>query len=249
MLGGDDDTYDYFQITAPKSGELVVSLSGMTANLDLRLFDPTGVELIGSENPGTEDDQVVYDVEEGGQYVLQVAPTTDENSPYQVTMTLNGEAGYDGDVPDDDGFVGEDGDQDEENSPDAANDDGIVDGAVDSAGNVITPGEADDSGDQGGSDGGAVDGSTGDATVTADDTSLVPSGAVPGGAVPGGAVSGSDGTTVDAAGNVVGGGATDAAGNPIGATPGLARTASTSYSLAPETTDTDVTVFDSSAFG
>lgn len=164
-------------------------------------------------------------------------------------MTLNGEAGYDGDVPDDDGFVGEGCDQDEENSPDAANDDGIVDGAVDSADNVITPGEADDSGDQGGSDGGAVDGSTGDATVTADDTSLVPGGAVPGGAVPGGAVSGSDGTTVDAAGNVVGGGATDAAGNPVGATPGLARTASTSYSLAPETTDTDVTVFDSSAFG
>ncbi len=326
-VGGDGDTQDFFQITAPKSGELVVSLSGMTANLDLRLYDPTGVELAGSENPGTEDDEIVYDVEEGVQYVLQVAPTTDENSPYQVTMTLNGEAGYDGDAPDDDGFVGDDEDQDGVSGPGVANDDGVIDGATDGAGNVITPGEPDDpigndgSGNNGGgssispfiltapenfidyvggpeatsdyfqltapesgtlvvtltgstaadldltlldaagnelaasrnqntleeqitynveagvqyvlgitlaegaespyqvnmtlngrdgSEGGAVDGSTGDTTITSDDNGLVP----------GGAVSGNDGTNFDAAGNVVGGGATDAAGNPVDGTPG-----------------------------
>ncbi len=116
-VGGSSDPDDYFQITASESGPLVVTLTGLTADVDLHLYNAAGVRLASSRTSGTADEQFTFDVEEGTQYVLGVTPNTSSNSPYQVSMTLNGVDGYDGDVGDQGDDTGDDDGGTEELEP------------------------------------------------------------------------------------------------------------------------------------
>lgn len=201
-VGGPDDTDDYYQIEANENGTLVVSLTGLTADVDLHLYNAAGIRIASSRNAGTADEEFTFEVEAGVNYVLGVSPNTSANSPYRVTMTLNGEEGYDADLVDDDGF-------DDSLVPDDGSDDGGSDGAGNIPGSVVSPPE-------GGGDGsGVVDGSTGDTADNGDATGSGNDGAgdVPGTVVspPEGGGDGSgmaDGSTGDTGGNgdAIGGG-------------------------------------------
>jgi hypothetical protein len=80
-----DDTYVF---TATHSGPLQVTLQGLTADLDLVLFDGEYVELARSFNAGTNDEGIAWDVAAGKTYYLAVVPYSGALSAYRMQLSL-----------------------------------------------------------------------------------------------------------------------------------------------------------------
>lgn len=86
--GFSTDSDDYYRIVAPWSTSATFTLSGMSADLDLRLFDSTGSQLASSTRSGTSDDSFAYDVSSGSTYYVQVDPYNAAESSYSLSVSL-----------------------------------------------------------------------------------------------------------------------------------------------------------------
>mgnify|MGYP006277650723 FL=1 len=104
-LGFGDDEDDYFRVTAPADGDLTVALSGLSADLDLLVFDSDqeGIVILGQR--GLTDEVHTIPVNEGSEYFIWVNPLYDAQSEYTVTTDFDASSGSEPDPepPTDDG--------------------------------------------------------------------------------------------------------------------------------------------------
>ncbi|MCS6783211.1 MAG: PPC domain-containing protein, partial [Gloeomargarita sp. SKYG98] len=84
---GDADPNDYYRLTLNQASVLNVTLSGLTADADLELYDGQGGFLAGSWNSGTAPDRVVRTLAPGT-YYLRVFPYAGSTS-YNLTVTAS----------------------------------------------------------------------------------------------------------------------------------------------------------------
>lgn len=94
--GFDNDDNDYYRFTAAMSGELALSLSGLSDNLDLRLYDGDGPHLRSSNNMGNADDAITYQVVAGKSYLIRVDPNGEAQSNYQLSASVSSGGQTDG---------------------------------------------------------------------------------------------------------------------------------------------------------
>ena len=82
-VGGDDPS-DYFEFTTSGRGDISLYLTGLSANLDLRLYDAQGNQVASSTRGGTAMEMFNHSFEDGENYYLQVYPNGDAVSDYTL---------------------------------------------------------------------------------------------------------------------------------------------------------------------
>ena len=87
-VGYGSDSADYFTFTATASGTLDVTLTGLTADIDLRLLSSSGSTLRSSIRSGSNDESVSYEVVEGSTYYIYVDPYYSAASSYSLSVSL-----------------------------------------------------------------------------------------------------------------------------------------------------------------
>ena len=85
-----DDAGDYFRFVARDSGSLLLTLTGLDEDLDLRLLDGARNELAVSSSAGTATEGLEFDLEAGAAYIVAVDPAGDARSDY--TLSIDGPA-------------------------------------------------------------------------------------------------------------------------------------------------------------
>ncbi|MBP8308187.1 MAG: trypsin-like serine protease [Burkholderiaceae bacterium] len=83
----DDD--DYFRFTPIQSGLLRATLEGMTDDGDLFLLDTVGRVLASSDNPGSDDEGVSWQVNAGIAYLVRVTPFQGAQTDYTLRLALS----------------------------------------------------------------------------------------------------------------------------------------------------------------
>ena len=89
-VGGATDTDDYYAVVPWASGAMTASLSGLSADLDLRLYSGSGTLLRSSEAGSTSDESIQYDVIGGVTYYVRIDPSGQAVSDYRLDLALTG---------------------------------------------------------------------------------------------------------------------------------------------------------------
>ncbi len=87
-VGGANDAEDYFQIRPESSGEMHVTLSELTQDIDLYVYDSVGGILASSILGGPAAEDLYLHVTEGETYYIHVSPYLDAESNYLLTTDL-----------------------------------------------------------------------------------------------------------------------------------------------------------------
>jgi hypothetical protein len=82
------DSDDYYKIITTGSGILAAQLTGLTDNLDLRLYNRTGAQIESSRNPGSNSETLTYEVDPLSTYIIRVDPFSDAESEYHLDIGL-----------------------------------------------------------------------------------------------------------------------------------------------------------------
>jgi len=88
------DELDYYRITPSISGEYLITLSGLSSDIDLELLDQNGTYIAGSSLSSTVDDSVTADLVAGNHYYIEV-DAFNGGSTYDLTVHLQDEIGSD----------------------------------------------------------------------------------------------------------------------------------------------------------
>ncbi|MBE9604195.1 pre-peptidase C-terminal domain-containing protein [Acetobacteraceae bacterium H6797] len=83
---GTGDNNDYYKFSVGKTGQVNVSLSGMSVNFNLQILDATGKVIGSSVLDGTTTDTVTLSLAEGS-YYARVYPAGTGDSDYQLSFT------------------------------------------------------------------------------------------------------------------------------------------------------------------
>ena len=86
---GGADLVDYFRLVASSDGELAINLSGLSADIDMFLYDAAQVEVGHSFLPGTSDETIVQTVTQGAVYFLQILPWETAQSSYTLIAGMS----------------------------------------------------------------------------------------------------------------------------------------------------------------
>lgn len=82
------DKTDYYNFTAPITGLLSASMTGMSGDLTLNLLNASGARLKKSANAGTADEAISHLVTAGETYVVQVQPSKGVVSDYTLNLPI-----------------------------------------------------------------------------------------------------------------------------------------------------------------
>ena len=82
------DTRDYFWFSLPYSGTITIGLTGLFDDIDLNLLDAEGYELDSSNASGLQSENIIYTVEAGSIYYINVEPFRDASSSYLLSVNL-----------------------------------------------------------------------------------------------------------------------------------------------------------------
>jgi len=85
------DVYDYFKFTAAANGSLKLSLSGLTADLDLYLYDSSGSIVGSSTDIDLSSENISFNVTQGKTYAVSVDHYSGGTSSYQLTIVMPGQ--------------------------------------------------------------------------------------------------------------------------------------------------------------
>ncbi len=93
-IGFNGDTDDNFRILPTQAGTLTVDVTNISAPVDLHLYTTDGTRLAQSQNAGSADEQITFDLQANVGYVIAVTPVSgsaqgfyDINSSFSVTTT------------------------------------------------------------------------------------------------------------------------------------------------------------------
>lgn len=88
-IGGGTDPNDFFQFNVATEGRVTLSLTDFNADLDLGLYDSTGVLIQASTQVGTTPEAIVTQLA-AGTYFIQVNPfNPSEATPYALSLSIN----------------------------------------------------------------------------------------------------------------------------------------------------------------
>lgn len=93
VLSGDinsTEDKDFFKFTTSTAGSFNATLSGLTTDVDLRLYDATEYQLVSSMAGGTVDENITYELAGGATYYVAVDLWSGMSSPYQLSMSYTG---------------------------------------------------------------------------------------------------------------------------------------------------------------
>ncbi|TNE63215.1 MAG: hypothetical protein EP335_10095 [Alphaproteobacteria bacterium] len=85
---GGSDTVDWIEISPLQSGNMSISLSDMSSNLNLGLYDANGVLLSSSANAGSADESLNYTVVANTTYYIKIDGSAGANSHYTLTTQV-----------------------------------------------------------------------------------------------------------------------------------------------------------------
>jgi ELWxxDGT repeat protein len=83
---GDIDTDDYYAFNLTNNANVQLSLTGLTANADLRVLDSSGVEIAISEESGTNNETISINLA-GGNYFIWVNRFDNANAFYNLAVS------------------------------------------------------------------------------------------------------------------------------------------------------------------
>lgn len=86
FVGFNTDTDDYYKFVAPGSGSTTINLSGLSADLDIKLFDSSGNTLGSSIHAETSTESITYSVEANQTYYVAVTSYLSSESTYDLTI-------------------------------------------------------------------------------------------------------------------------------------------------------------------
>jgi hypothetical protein len=87
-VGYSGDTDDYLKFVASGNGTVTVQLSGLTADLDLRGYDPNTIEIAQSTASGTANESITFSVQAGQTYYFHVDPYNTAASSYSLSASF-----------------------------------------------------------------------------------------------------------------------------------------------------------------
>lgn len=87
------DDADFFRISAPSNGEATFSLTQLTDNLDLYLYNAAGAELARATSAASSNESITHQLEKGLDYFVAVKPQGSASSRYQLDFDLTLETG------------------------------------------------------------------------------------------------------------------------------------------------------------
>lgn len=82
------DSDDYYKIVTTSSGILGLSLTGLTDNLDLKLYNSTGAQIAASTGNGSASEFMSFNVDPVSSYTVRVDPFSDAESEYLLEIGL-----------------------------------------------------------------------------------------------------------------------------------------------------------------
>lgn len=85
---GGSDSDDYYKFTAASSGSAAFNLTGLSADLDLRLLSSSGASLGSSDAGGSSSESIAFSVVAGQTYYLHVDPYNSAVSNYALSASL-----------------------------------------------------------------------------------------------------------------------------------------------------------------
>ncbi|HIF54205.1 MAG TPA: DUF4214 domain-containing protein, partial [Methylococcaceae bacterium] len=88
-VGFDQDEEDYFVFTATTTGSLSATLSGLSADLDLYLYNSEFIILESSIAASNSSEAITYNVQQGSTYYLLVHPYRDAQSAYTASLSIS----------------------------------------------------------------------------------------------------------------------------------------------------------------
>lgn len=91
-VGFGSDSDDLFVFTASQSGNVTMGLSGLSADIDLHVYNPNGTRIASSRNSGTQNESLTLQVQSGQQYYVGVTPNTSQGSDYDLSMSYSSSA-------------------------------------------------------------------------------------------------------------------------------------------------------------
>ncbi len=77
---------DYYKIVSGCTGTITVSMTGLSADLDVKLFDPSQTEVAVSYHSGNSNESIIYDAGATGTYYIKVYPYSTGTSSYTLTV-------------------------------------------------------------------------------------------------------------------------------------------------------------------
>ena len=80
---------DYFKFTTSSAGTITVSLTGLTANLDVKLYDSSQSLLNSSANSGTSSEEIIYPASNSGTFYVKVYGYNSATSNYTLTVDFS----------------------------------------------------------------------------------------------------------------------------------------------------------------
>ncbi|MEM7198115.1 MAG: PPC domain-containing protein, partial [Pseudomonadota bacterium] len=87
-VGFNGDTADYYLVTPTINGQMRLNLSGLSQNLDLRVFSTNGTTLLAQANTtGAQDENLNIAVTNGTGLYVAVVPNGSATSNYQLDIT------------------------------------------------------------------------------------------------------------------------------------------------------------------
>lgn len=81
------DPSDFYGFTAEATGTITVSLTGLSADIDLALLDQNQQLLDDSENSDTNDESISWEVTEGQQYIVRVNAFDSGTNSYTLNVS------------------------------------------------------------------------------------------------------------------------------------------------------------------
>jgi len=94
------NTDDYYKFVAPANGAVTISISGLSANLDVRLLASTGQRLAQSATSGNASEIISnFSVTGGATYFVHIDPLSTASSSYSLALNFQASNGPDQSLP------------------------------------------------------------------------------------------------------------------------------------------------------
>ncbi len=84
---------DYFKFTTSSAGTITVSLTGLTADLDVELYNSSQSFLDSSPNGGTTSEEIIYPASSSGTFYVKVLGGSGATSSYTLKVTFTSDSG------------------------------------------------------------------------------------------------------------------------------------------------------------
>ncbi len=85
-IGLNGDLRDYYSFDVAKAGEVTITLSGLSDNVNLQLFDGQGQRIAASYAGGTQNDVIAQTLAEGTYSVMLFGKTSDVETAYTLSV-------------------------------------------------------------------------------------------------------------------------------------------------------------------